>query len=151
MIRRDFSRRSLRTFHFIAIVSFLAATGFPNGAWAQPSAATTTSTTANKTLNVFCRAADLPNTGLPAERLPAEQALSPTEAKRTLDVIKQLSKTKSPLCSQNVAAPNSVLKTIDKIGRGVSPVRPGGPLPARVFHQTLDNVRGVFGQVKANE
>lgn len=151
MIRRDISRRSLRAFHFTATMSFLAAIGFPNGGWAQPSAATAPSATANKTLNVLCRAANLPNTGLSAERLPAEQALSPTEAKRNLYVIQQLSNTKRPLCSDKGTAPTGVLKTIDNIGGGVSPIHRHRHLPARVFQQTLDNVRGVFGQVKANE
>jgi hypothetical protein len=147
MIDRDASRNGLRAFRLMAIMSFLVTTVFPNGGSAQPSA----TTTANKTLNILCRAANLPNTGLPAERSAAEQGLSSTDAKNALNVIQQLSNTRSPLCSDKGAAPNSALKTIDKIGGGVSPIHRPHNLPAKVFDQTLDNVRGVFGQVKEKE
>jgi hypothetical protein len=160
MIYRD-SRNGLRTFHLIAIMSFLAANGFPNGAGAQPSATTTASTTANKTLNVFCRAADQPHAALPAQRSSVEQALSPTDAKDALDVIQKLSNTQGPLCSQDGAAPDSALIAIDKLARrrnpGVGPINnPDDPplaanVPPEVLDRTSIKVRSVYDGVKANE
>jgi hypothetical protein len=166
MIHRDTPRSGLRALRLIAIISFLAATGFSNRGWAivvgspppddqiklvadHPISASMANKTANKTLNVLCRAANLPHGALPEERLPAEQALSSTDAKNTLDVIQQLSKTQRPLCSPNGAAPNSALKEIDTIG-SVDPIHHPVILPGFVAPQVW-RVRDIYGQVKANK
>jgi hypothetical protein len=147
MIHRDISRSGLRTLYSIAIVSFVATTGFSNRGWAQLSSASTADKTANKTINVFCRAAGLPHIPLPAEPLPAEQALSSADAKSTLDVIQQLSKTQKPLCSQNGAAPNRALKVIGVI---VDPISHHPPLVGSVPPEVQSRIREITGQVQGN-
>jgi len=156
MIDRCTSRGSLRGLYSIAIVSFLAASGFSNSAAAfvaalppqndqiilvaevLPSSASMANHQANGTLNAFCRAANLPHGALPEERSPAEQALSPEDAKRQLDLIQQLSQTRKPMCSANAAPPSSASHVVVEIvnccppprtGPGVPPVKPCCPIP----------------------
>ena len=172
------SRSGPRSLHFIAMMSFLAAIGFSNEASAfvvgstphddliilvaaQPSPASTANVTANKTLNVLCRAANLPHTGLPEQRLPAEQTLSSTDAKSTLDAIQQLSKSQRPLCSPSPAAPTGALKVISKIGGsgnrgggnqgGADPISHHPPLAARVAPEVSMTIRDVYRQVKSKQ
>jgi hypothetical protein len=156
MIYRDTSRDGLLLLHLIAIMCFLATSGFSNGAAAfvatlppqddqiilvaepPPSAASMANNPANATLNALCRAANLPHGALPEERSPTEQALNPEDAKRQLDLIQQLSKTRKSLCSANPAPPRSASNVVVKIvsccpppssGDGVPPVKPCCPMP----------------------
>jgi hypothetical protein len=156
MIYRDTSRDGLLLLHLIAIMCFLATSGFSNGAAAfvaalppqddqiilvaepPPSAASMANNPANATLNALCRAANLPHGALPEERSPAEQALNPEDAKRQLDSIQQLAKTRKSLCSANAAPPTSASHVVVSIvkrcpppssGGGVNPVDPHCPMP----------------------
>lgn len=154
MIDRCTSNR--RGLYSIAIISFLAASGFSNGAAAfvaalppqddqiilvaelLTSSASMANNPANVTLNALCRAANLPHGALPEERSSMEQALNPEDAKRQLDSIQQLSKTRKSLCSANAAPPTSASHVIAEIvkccpppssGGGVNPVDPCCPMP----------------------
>ena len=159
-------RHALRS---AAAVSLLATTGFSSSGWAfvvaspppdnviklagESSPGLTTNQTAKKTLDVFCRVA-YPETSPVSShpRLPAEIALSPSDAKNALDVIKQVSNAQNSLCSQNRPAPNTALKAIDKIA-AVSPISPHPKIPAKIpreeFIQASTKVRNVYGEVKA--
>jgi hypothetical protein len=165
MIHRNTCRSGLRNLHMAAIMSFLAAIGVSNRGWAfvvasppqgddvkvvaeQSISASIANQTAVKTLHVFCRAANLPHIPLPAEPLPAEQALNAADANSALDVIGRLSETQSPLCLQNGSVPNSALEVIDSMA-DVDPISHHPHLPAIVAPEIVNQVRDVYGQVKA--
>jgi hypothetical protein len=166
MFHRDASRTSPRWVHSIAVLAVLAAVFSSGRGWAvdagspPPKENQTTlvaaqagpASTAQNTLNVICRAADLPHPALPTQRVPAEMFLSPADAKNTVEAIQKRAKTQRPLCSSTGAAPDKVLKLIDKAGRGAPPIGGPGTNPIGGPGNYPDAViRNVFDQIKGNE
>ena len=174
MFHRYFPRGGRYALRLSVIISLLAASDFSNRGWAlvvaspppnddikfaAESPALTANQTANATLSVFCRAANKtvppvsPHNPLPAEPLPAEKAMNAADANSTLQVIGQLSKTQTPLCSQNGAMPSNAVRVINILA-GAGPIsehrRLQSIVPHEVFILNSTRVRDVYGQVKAS-
>jgi hypothetical protein len=161
MFHRDASRSGLSTLHLIAILAFVAATGFSSRGWAVVAGSPpkddqtilvaeqlSSTSTEQKALNYICRAANLPHGSLPEKQLPAEASLRPEDAKSTVNAIQEASKTQTPVCSPTGVAPDSALEVVRKAARGggggVDPVGGGGSFPNSI-------IRDFHSQVKANE
>jgi hypothetical protein len=153
MFHRDASRSRVRRVHLIAVVAVVAAAGFSGRGWAldagsPPAGQSGPASPEYQTLNIICRAADLPHANLPADRLPAEWFLSPADAKNTVDAIQKVAKTQKTVCSGAAFAPRKVLKIVRGAGSGVDPIGNGGGVdPIGGPGNTPDRViRDVFYQ-----
>jgi hypothetical protein len=173
MFHRDTSRHGLSTVHLIAILGFVAAIGFSSRGWAfvagsppkddqkilvAEQLSSTSTEQAQKALDYICRAADLPHGSLPAERLSAESSLRPEDAKSTVDAIQAASKTQTPVCSPEGAAPDSALGLVREVGRRPRgtptpiPVTPTpGPIKGVIPIAQSGIIRDVLSGVKAHE
>ncbi len=137
MLHRGASRNGLRMFYLIAVLAFVASTGFSNRTLAfvvesPPKdsqlifvAAKIPASLEQTAINHICRSANLPHAPLPAERLPAEWFLSPADAKNTVDAIQKAARTQRPVCSPNGIAPGKALNLVRKVGTGESPIAAG--------------------------
>jgi hypothetical protein len=159
MFHRDTSRKGLRTFRLIAIATFSAMAGSSNSGWAFGVGAlpqnkhiiyvaeqTSSTPTAQKTLNHICQAANLPH--VPPVHWFVGSILSPTDAQNTLLAIQSMSKTQKSLCPPSGTPSPRALNTVENIGKkGVPPVYD----PHHNFSSSIIRINELYGQFKAME
>jgi hypothetical protein len=143
MLRHHFNDRIRSLFVLTGLLLFATAAFSSIGLAGNEDPATPAGPSA-KTISIFCRAANLPHTPLPEQRLPAEQSLSVADARTGLAVVQALSGDQTPLCSQRKSPPGSAVKILDRIADPVDPISHHKKLPARIADQLL-NVRSQAG------
>lgn len=156
MIHRNGRWHSTRALRLIALVTVSAMAGpdtsfafgvaatLPQALLIRVAEQTSATSAAQKTLNHICQVANQPHA--PGQSLVGS-FIDPADAQKTLQDLQSMSRTRRSPCPSAGSPPQVTLNTIEKIGKGVTPIYD----PHHNFSSSIIRINEILGGYKAME